>query len=615
MKRILELVRSHQSQLIAAPIFLLAMGLYAWLLYWLMPVAVPTRLVADHLRWVFAESTLGEAVAPHSLNSLWLLFLKGARLFGLSESQADLVAWASVISSTLLVAAIAVLMVFAFLQHREEREGSRSWKAQLALILTFILLALTPAVLWTAVVPNGLVLGFIFVAILSFARKAGRASYGFSVVEGFAAGLTPAAWILSLALAAGAREKDTAFASSRRILRVVCFVVGLALHPLLKLALEGGEQSSVSWLPVFDSIRAIRYEDLMAGPMVFLGPVGESATGHVAAIAFAVVVLILWFGFKPVRLVLLGLSFLLPFSIGQTQAWKLAHPGWNTVLEDWALNIERGLNRPTVVLVDRLTEESVLKFVSSLQLTSKRPGASGEIRASKRSFLIPISSRKIFDSESVNLVQSVYGGYSLEEARQASSLSEQEIQRQFKDSRDMFLKAYIIPNVLRGVPFFIGAEFVSSLESGQLQSEITHRYFMNGLRLSNVPSDKPLRLFRENLKSGFVRSMLGYHEGQLSRAIEVRVYERYAIYHLAMAAEYNRTKAPTDWQKRAQSELYAALRKVPWLEEPYRIVCEEPEKRAKSEIELKGNAQQTAVEPLEVCQDIFKAKGVFGFGH
>jgi hypothetical protein len=614
MKRILDRVRSYPSQLLVAPTFLMTAGLYGWLLYWLMPVAVPTRLAADHLRWVFADRTLGEAVAPHSLNSVWLLLLEVARLFGLSGSQSDLVAWASGISSVVLAASISVLMAFAILQHREKREGSRIWKSQIVLILTFALLALTPAVLWTAVVPNGLVFGFLFVAILSFARRAGRASYGFSVVEGFAAGLTPAAWILSLALAAGAREKDTAFVSSRRLLRAVCFVVGLALHPLLKLALEGGGRSSISWLPVFDSIRAIRYEDLMAGPMVFLGPVGESATGHVAAIAFSVVVLILWFGFKPVRLVLLGLSFLLPFSIGQTKAWKLAHPGWNTVLEDWALNIERGLNRPTVVLVDRLTEESVLKFVSSLQLTSKRAGASKALKASKQSFVIPLSSRKVFDSESQSLVQSVYSDYSLQEARQASSLSEQEIQRQFKDSRDMFLKAYIIPNVLRGVPFFIGVEFVSLLESGQLQSEISHRYFMNGIRLSNVPADNPLRLFRENLKSGFVRSMLGYHEGQLSRAIEVRVYERYAIYHLAMAAEYNRTKAPTDWQKRAQSELYAALRKVPWLDEPYRIVCEEPERLAKSESELKGNDQQTAVEPLEVCKNLFRAKGVFGFG-
>jgi hypothetical protein len=136
---------------------------------------------------------------------------------------------------------------------------------------------------------------------------------------------------------------------------------------------------------------------------------------------------------------------------------------------------------------------------------------------------------------------------------------------------------------------------------------------MNGIRVTNSSADLKLRLVRENIKTGFVRARLGYREGQLSRAIEVDIYERYAIFHLAMASEYNLIMTPTDWQKRANVELYAALRKVPWLDEPYRIVCEAPENRIKSKLESNGNSQQTAAEPLDICKEIFKEKGVFGY--
>lgn len=584
-------------------------GLYAWLLYWLMPVAVPSRLAADHLRWVFSPSDADRsAVAANSLNALWLLILEVAKLVGVSDAGSQLVAWTAAISATILLTAVGLVAFCA----------ARKFQASMAVAI--LLLALTPAVLWTGVVPNGYVLGFFFVAVLAFARSSGqasgRASYGFSVVEGFAAGLTPAAWVLSLALAASGDE--TRFAKSRRYLRMACFLLGMSLHPLLKIAVEeaGTEaaRGSISWFPVFDALRAVRYEDLLGGPMVLLGPIGESATGLIASIAFSVAILILWFGFKPVRVALLAIGILLPLSVGQLSAWRLAHPGWNTVLEDMALNVDRALTEPTVVLVDRLTDEAVLRFASSLQLAARRPGAPAATKSAPFSYMQVLNARKIFDEGEISRMQAKLPVYSLADARKASQLPEEEIRKTYKDATDMFLKAYIFPNVRAGVPFYVGAEFISRLENRDSDSDIYHRYFMNGVRISREAAEKALRLTRENLQSGFIRARLRYHEGQLNKAVEVQAYERYAIYHLAQASDYRRAQFPKDWQARSNAELYAALRKVPWLDEPYRIVCEEPERRPKTELELKGNAQQTAVEPLEICKEIFAAKGVFGYG-
>ena len=63
----------------------LCLGLYGWLLYWLMPVAVPSRLAADHLRWVFTDSAGDRgAVVPNSLNAFWLVILEIGKLVGVS---------------------------------------------------------------------------------------------------------------------------------------------------------------------------------------------------------------------------------------------------------------------------------------------------------------------------------------------------------------------------------------------------------------------------------------------------------------------------------------------------------------------------------------------------
>lgn len=603
---------ARNRKLLGVSLATCGLGLYGWLLYWLMPVAIPSRLAADHLRWTFSEVDADRvAVVPNSLNALWLLILEVARVAGVSDANSELVAWAAALSATILVTSVALVVVCATRKFQ---------KFHLSLAFTVLLLALTPAVLWTGVVPNGFVLGFFFVALLAFAQTSGRARYGFSVLEGFAAGLTPAAWVLSLALAASKEDHLFAnrFAKSRRMLRVGFFVFGMSIHPLLKIVFEeaGAEaaRNSISWFPVYDSLRAVRFEDLLGGPMVMLGPVGETATGLIASIAFSVAILTIWLGFKPVRVALLALGFLLPLSAGQLGAWRLAHPGWNTALEDVALNVDRSLTEPTVVLVDRLTEEAVFRFASSLQVAARRPGATASTKAARFSYMQVVNSRKIFEASEITRIQTRIPKYSLSEAGAASQLPEDEIRKRYKDATDMFLKAYVFPNVRSGIPFFVGAEFISLLENRESDLDIYHRYFMNGVRVSVSAADKDLRLVRENLQSGFIRARLGYEEGQLQNSAEVQAYERYAIYHLARASEYNRVRTPKDWQARSNAELYAALKKVPWLDEPYRIVCEEPEKRPKSELELKGNAQQTAVEPLDVCKEIFTAKGVFGYG-
>jgi hypothetical protein len=71
-----------------------------------------------------------------------------------------------------------------------------------------------------------------------------------------------------------------------------------------------------------------------------------------------------------------------------------------------------------------------------------------------------------------------------------------------------------------------------------------------------------------------------------------------------MAQDIAGAKAQADWEKRAAGEVYAALKKAPWLKEPYQKICVEPENRPKTELELKGSAQVTPVEPLDICKEI-----------
>lgn len=541
---------------------------FGYFLYWLLPVTAQTRLSADHLRWVFSSSDR-EAVAGQSLSAVWLLILELAKLTGAISAGESLYPTAAALSGWLTLVAIVLLFV--------------KWRG---FHWSLLLLMLSPWLFWSAVIPNGFAVSTLALVAMSFlaVSRGGRLvaarsrpwTYALNIVEGFVAGITPAAWILVLTLSVIPNEDAEMGKVKRdRWIRLGLILFGLLLHPLLAGAagaIWGPGSHSISSLPVLNSLRVLGLEEPLGAGLVFLGPIGETAIGLLGSVAVVVAILISWFGARPVRVALMMLPIVLVFVIGSPKAWRLAHPGWNSVLEDVYLNVERSLDGPTIAITPLPTEESIARYITSFLVKTKPK-------------MIAVRPQSISErGEKERVVASLPNYFE-------PALGE------LNPSDEDFVNKYMKPNLKNGIQFWFAV--VPREKTGLLI-----RFLMTGVVVQHQDGPTQFRLNREFASRGHVRSRLHYREGQLKRAIEVRAYEPYSYFHIAMAQDYLGAKTPKDWEKRASGELYAALKKAPWLKEPYQKVCVEPETRPKTEIELKGNSQVTPAEPLDICKEI-----------
>jgi hypothetical protein len=558
---------------------------FGFFLYWLLPVAVQTRLSADHLRWVFS-STDREAVAGKSLSAIWLLVLELTKLTGAITTGESLYPTAAALSGWITLAALVLLIL--------------KWRG---FHWSLLLLMLSPWFFWSAVIPNGFAISSLALAGISFLAvvrnerlvllKSRSWTYALNILEGFAAGITPAAWILSLTLTvipneeADSQKSDVQKTKRDRRLRLALIFVGLLLHPLLAIAtnaahaISGQTSSSISWLPVLNSLRVLGLEEPLGAGLVFLGPVGETAIGLLGSVTVVVAVLIAWFGARPIRTALLVLPVVLVFVIGAPKAWRLAHPGWNSILEDVYLNVERSLDAPTIVITPLPTEESIARYVASL-MSGTEASLTGKILAVRPQFIVGRGEKEVIQFERLRVSLPKY-----------FEPAPGELQPSYED----FLTKYVRPNLKNGIPFWFSIP--PKEDNGLLV-----RFLMTGALVQHQEGATQIRLNRNDTQRGHVRSRLNYGEGQLKQALEVKAYEPYAYFHLAMAKDFAFQKAPTDWEKRAAGEMFAALKKAPWLREPYQKVCVDPENRPKTEVELEGNSQVTPVEPLDLCKEI-----------
>jgi len=549
---------------------------FVFFLYWLLPVTAQTRLSADHLRWVFS-STDRESVAGQSLSTVWLLILELTKVTGALTPDVSLFPTAAALSGWLTLASIVLLFV---------KWRGFHWSVPLMM--------LSPWLFWSAVIPNGFAVSTLALVAMSFlavkrngclvAARSRPWTYALNIVEGFAAGITPAAWILVLTLSVIPNEEaDSRKMKRDRWLRIGLVLFGILLHPLLAGAASlvwASNGNSVSWLPVLNSLRVLGIEEPLGAGLVFLGPVGETAIGLLGSVTVVVAVLISWFGARPLRAALLGLPIVLVFVLGSPKAWRLAHPGWNSVLEDVYLNVERLLDGPTVVITPLPTEESIARYVASfLGEVKARAGANS------RAKMLAVRPQSIGEPGEKERVSAVLPNY--------SEPAPGELQASYED----FVAKYLRPNLKSGISFWFAVR--PREETGLLV-----RFLMTGVLVQNIDGPTRFQISRSDAQRGHVRSRLHYREGQLKQAIEVKAYEPYSYFHLAIAQGFVDSKTPSDWDMRAKGELYAALNKAPWLKEPYQKVCVEPESRAKTEVELKGNSQVTQVEPLDLCKEI-----------
>lgn len=540
-------------------------------LYWLLPVAAQTRLSADHVRWIFSQAD-SEAVVANSLSPAWLFLLFLLKQVGIVAKGNLLFSTSAALSGWLAVSTAILLFV---------RWRGFHWSV--------VALFLSPWFFWTAVIPNGFALAGLLLVVASFLatkrdgylvlHPAKPWTHILNFVEGFAAGLTPAAWILVVLFSVTpVGEDDRGRKPFTRMMRY-CFILGgLLLHPILAAITNAHIPGrSVSWFPVFDALKVLGAEEPLGAAMVFLGPVGETAIGLLSTMSVVIAILIFWFGARAIRVGLLFLPWIIVLSTGSPQAWRLAHPGWNSILEDVYLNVERSIDGPTVAITRLPTEEAIARYVAFLSTFNS---------ANKQTpRLLPVRPQSISSEGNQLRVQAVLPNY-----------FEPSIGQELSTYND-FIEKYLRPNLKNGVQFWFSA--TPKEENGLLL-----RYVLNGVLIKNLEGPTQYQLIRSDIQRGYIRSRLQYREGKLKQAVEVVAYEPYAYFHLAMARDYRKTKSPTDWEKRAFAETYAALKKAPWLKEPYQQVCVEPELRPKTETELKGNSQVTPAEPLDVCQEI-----------
>lgn len=546
--------------------YVLGLGMLTALLYWLLPVALQSRLSADHVRWVFAASDTSP-VASSSLSSPWALVLTAMKHLGLGYGT-ETFATSAALSAWISLTAIAVVARYA------------PWPA-------VILVALSPAVLWSAVIPNGAALSFLVLALMGLCgsptvtREMHRVRWTFgALLEGLGCALTPFAW--ALAVARGLALRRTAVSRNERILRALLFIAGFSL-PLALGVLLDPSQHAFSALPVFSMLREMIFEDSLGAGAVIVGVGGELTIGIFAGISFMVAAKFAPGWYLPAQKsvlratwFMLVLPFLMALIMGHPKAWKLAHPGWNTILEDFAMNIERSVSKPTVAIVQSSTEESALRYADALLV--------------KTSNVVPFTTWNIFDPSTVERVQRRESRFSPAEFLEQTEASKAQ------DLKLRFVDKLIATNIARGVQFWL--EFPPDRSEG-----FETQFLAMGLRVSSTTGPTKFLTDREAaLKPSYIRARPGIPEYLAGPSIETKVFARYAIYHLAVARIIEREKKTADWHKRARGEYYAALKKVEWLKDAHQKVCVEPkiEERKNPQVE---SAMATKPEPLDICQE------------
>jgi hypothetical protein len=381
---------------------------------------------------------------------------------------------------------------------------------------------LLPAFLWSSVVPTGFSFAIAAMTVGWFLRfeRQPAAIVAARFFEGLAIGMSIAGLIPVLYRAVTGRASGDRRAADKTLLALL---IGFALV----VALSDGV-----W-PAYSAMTGLLHEDRLGAGVVLLGGGGELRLALVGAVAWALMLAaqtalieggraVLSMGAAATGAIVL-FSLLLQFGLFATraEAWKLAHPGWSSILADAARNLEDGHDQKLEAYLSTPTEWSLSKYV--------------QMQRGEKAKVTP----------------------------RFAALDDAAAQSLLKEKKSLWTAR--LPSLDRGARIeFLGYGILVSPLAGE--SEPTQFGFgFAGLR------------------GVVVRSNLELSEVVEPKPLEMVVYERYAIMHLALARKYKKQMQPSDWERRAYLEQFAALRKVPWTEESYREVCiehrpgEEPE--------------------------------------
>lgn len=450
----------------------------AYFLYWLLPVTPQGALSSESVRFVFSDG-FGVTI-PYALNAVWIGLLQLVKAVFPPASTEETFAWAAAVHGWIGLAAILI----AFLRG--------TWRESLlALFGTVACLSIG----WSLVVPTGFSIGVLALATFWFFadRKKSLVAPFFG---GFASAMTPVAWPLAIFELVKARQKTS----------YLLFVLGLALP-----GIPAAANSAFSFWPALTSLLTMAREDSLAAASVIGIARGEVALALMASLVFV----LLFHANRKVALATIGVSVVL--FAPQWRAWRMAHPGWNSIVFDAAGNSLRVTPLKASIETQTTTEWAAIRYVQdvmakNVQHDVLRPSAlPQEMRPNVEPAVVWAPSLV----DGINNGEAWILGYGILEKRTGEA-----------------------------------RRFVPDMESMRKTSVVAHPSIAEYSR-------------------GFsflVRFLSEY-------PLEYKIVERYAVFHLAKARIYEREKKEGDWEHRAMAERYAALRKVEWNKEAFESVC------------------------------------------
>ena len=556
-------------------LWLLAFVMSMVAIWWLAPVTPQGPLGADlarlaHARGVSDLPTVNATLSTFSqmLSSFGdILPIHGQRYARVAQVHA----WFGIGS----VLALWVLLSF----------GALSW-AKLIEAQWLLAWLVSPAVWWSLVNPTdfqaGLTMALLSWCVWEFGPRSKRSSWGAGFV-GFAMSQTWIIWPWAvLSLRKFQRDCLATDRQSFALYGIIGFlgpaIVGWFADPM------GAARAAIPMLIPFEMLAK---EDLLAAGELLIGGGGEARMAIWAGAPLA----LLWASFaEPVtrlrtKSVMRGVAAVLiavpglslaTNSIRAPGAWKLAWPGYNTVLVDAARNTFRVLPTVSLVVVDSITEDAMLAYQRADLIRAEQEGVARPSDQPKTAIgTAVLRLQRLHDDDARERLLRVWTRFRFdEEAFQTSG-------RKLDLVRDVFLPNLRIGDQAearepKGVRTIWTPRLLPLTESQRAEIDATQLGFGVAYKLGKGNAGVDL----ESLAKISAQTHIARDERLSSESMELMVYERYADLPLAFARRTQEV-SQGELSDLTVSSWLAVLDRVPWNKPALEFVCNPDHKHSR----------------------------------
>jgi hypothetical protein len=548
-------------------LLLLVFAACAAALWWLAPVTPQGPLGADLARLAHARGVSDLPTLPASLSTFSQMLSSLGDILPVHGKRyarvAQVHAWVGLIALLTLIGLVS-MRVLRWL----------SWRDAIWLAV----LGLSPAMWWSLVNPTdfqaGLICALFAWCVWEFAAKSKRSSWGAGFV-GFAMSQTWVIWPWALLIA---RDFTRSQAEAERRNFTLYGLMGFVGPALVGWVADPSGATRAAF-PVLIPFKMLMAEDLLAAGELLVGGGGEARLALWAGAPLA----LLWASLtEPLRgtrvqssmrglgvlLVAVPILSLLTQLVRAPSAWKLAWPGYNTVLVDAARNTYRVLPSVALVVVDSITEEAMLAYqradlIRVDQEGQARPGDQPKTATATAVLRVDRLSDEV---ERARLRQAWTRFQFNEQAYQGSG-------RKLDLVRDVFLPNLRLSEKAdapepQGVRTIWTPRLLPLDEEQRAELDAVQLGFGVAYKLGKGQAGVDL----ESMAKISVETHLAREERLSSESVEFAVFERYADLPLAFARRTQEVGTGT-LSDVAVSSWLAVLDRVPWNLPALEFVC------------------------------------------